>query len=86
MLAGTKEQRSGLGREKVEDPHQSWKPHRSPLVTMGISECTIPRPALMYCTPPGPIVPCTCNHNHCLCVEAIQLTCCLKSSIGVQVN
>ena len=36
---------------------QSWKPHRSPSVTFGISECTMPRPAVIHCTPPGPITP-----------------------------
>ena len=37
---------------------QSWKPHRSPSVPFGISECTMPRPAVIHCTPPGPITPC----------------------------
>ncbi len=37
---------------------QSWKPHRLPSVTLGISLCTIPLPAVIHCTPPGPITPC----------------------------
>lgn len=36
---------------------QSWKPHRLPSVTLGISLCTIPLPAVIHCTPPGPITP-----------------------------
>lgn len=40
---------------------QSWKPHRSPAVTLGISLWIMPRPAVIHCTPPSSITPCREN-------------------------
>ena len=68
---------------------QSWKPHRSPSVTPGISLCTMPRPAVIHCTPPGPITP--CSHSiasrrldRCCCTDALSkaiLGCVLRTTL-----
>ena len=61
---------------------QSWKPHRSPSVTLGISECTMPRPAVIHCTPPGPITPCKARRLHHALAEHHDTSCCTYIPTG----